>query len=120
MAQLNIYYRPVWTCGRYNEKAQATIYYNLITGISYYFESYSAKVIGEILSVPRNHIVNTEDISRRLNISTVSLNPFFNQLEQLGLLSSVVPSKDIISEYRKRVSSYNCQQAQLNIPSISN
>lgn len=114
MAQLNTYYRPVWTCGRYNEKAQVTICYNLIAGISYYFESYSAKVIGEILSVPRNHIVNTENISKKLNISTESLNPFFEQLEQLGLVSSIAPSKDIISEYRKRVSIYNCQQTQIN------
>lgn len=118
MAQLNTYYRPVWTCGRYNEKAQVTICYNLIAGISYYFESYSAKVIGEILSVPRNHIVNTENISKKLNISTESLNPFFEQLEQLGLVSSIAPSKDIISEYRKRVNIYNCQQTQINKPSI--
>ena len=46
MTQTNIYYRPIWTCGRYNEKAQAAIYYNLIAGMSYFFESYSAMVIG--------------------------------------------------------------------------
>lgn len=62
--------------------------------------------------------MNTENISKKLNISTESLNPFFEQLEQLGLVSSIVPSKDIISEYRKRVSIYNCQQTQINKPSI--
>lgn len=118
MAQLNTYYRPVWTCGRYNEKAQATIYYNLITGVSYYFESYSAKVIGEILSTPRNHIITIENISKKLNISIESLNPFFEELEQLGLLSTVIPTTNIISEYRRRVSAYNCQQAQINTSSI--
>lgn len=118
MAQLNTYYRPAWTCGRYNEKAQATIYYNLITGVSYYFESYSAKVIGEILSTPRNHIITIENISKKLNISIESLNPFFEELEQLGLLSSVIPTTNTISEYRRRVSAYNFQQAQINTSSI--
>lgn len=58
----NTYYRPVWTCGRYNEKAQAAIYYNLIAGMSYFFESYSAMVIGEILTIPRNGEFSLETI----------------------------------------------------------
>ena len=112
MTQPNIYYRPVWTCGRYNEKAQAAIYYNLIAGMSYFFESYSAMVIGEILSVPRNGEMNLEDISKRLNIAKESIAPFFEQLEQIGIVSSVLPTDDIIADYRKRVSKYNCQQEQ--------
>ena len=108
----NYYYRPVWTCGRYNEKAQVAIFYNLIAGISYFFESYSAKVIGEILSVPRNGEVCVDEVSRKLNIADESLKPFFTQLEQLGIVSSVFPSKEIIADYRKRVSEYNCKQSQ--------
>jgi hypothetical protein len=57
----NIYFRPIWTCGRYNENAQAAILYNLIAGMSYFFESYSAMVIGEILSAPRNGEMNWYD-----------------------------------------------------------
>ena len=98
MTQPNIYYRPVWTCGRYNEKAQAAIYYNLIAGMSYFFESYSAMVIGEILSVPRNGEMNLEDISKRLNIAKESIAPFFEQLEQIGIVSSVLPTDDIIAD----------------------
>ena len=112
MTQMNIYYRPIWTCGRYNEKAQAAIYYNLIAGMSYFFESYSAKVIGEILSVPRNGTVNLETIGKKLNISMESLVPFFQQLEQMGIVSSVFSTEEIIADYRKRVSEYNCQQEQ--------
>ena len=57
----NIYFRPIWTCGRYNENAQAAILYNLIAGMSYFFECYSAMVIGEILSAPRNGEMNWYD-----------------------------------------------------------
>ena len=81
----NIYFRPIWTCGRYNENAQAAILYNLIAGMSCFFESYSAMVIGEILSAPRNGEMNLEDIAKRLNIAMESLTPFFQQLEQMGI-----------------------------------
>lgn len=106
------YYRPVWTCGRYNEKAQAAIYYNLIAGMSYFFESYSAMVIGEILAVPRNGKLNLDAISAKLNIAMESLVPFFEQLEQMGIISSVLPTEEMIADYRSRVSEYNCKQQQ--------
>ena len=112
MTENNKYYRPVWTCGRYNEKVQAAIYYNLIASMSFFFESYSAMVIGEILSVPRNGEMDIEQISKRLNIAMESLVPFFQQLEQMGIVSSVLPTDDIIADYRRRVSEYNCQQTQ--------
>ena len=112
MNQSNTYYRPIWTCGRYNEKAKAAIYYNLIAGMSYFFESYSAMVIGEILAVPRNGIMSIEAIATKLNIAMESLVPFFEQLEQMGIVSSVLPTDEIIADYRKRVSEYNCQQQQ--------
>ncbi len=106
------YYRPIWTCGRYNEKAQAAIYYNLITGMSYYFESYSAMVIGEILSVERNSGFSIKNISTKLNIAMESLIPFFKELETMGIVSSIYPTKEIIDSYRKRVYDYNCSQEQ--------
>ena len=106
------YFRPVWTCGRYDEKAQAAIYYNLIAGMSYFFESYSAMVIGEILTVPRNGKVKLDAIAEKLNIAMESLVSFFEQLEQMGIVSSVLPTEEMIADYRKRVSEYNCQQQQ--------
>lgn len=106
------YYRPVWTCGRYNDKAQVAIFYNLIAGMSYFFESYSAMVIGEILSFPRNGEFYLETIASKLNIAMDSLYPFFQQLEQMGIVSSVLPTEEIIADYRKRVSEYNCLQEQ--------
>ena len=112
MNQTNIFYRPVWTCGRYNEKAQAAIYYNLIAGMSYFFESYSAMVIGEILAVPRNRMIYLDVIATKLNIAMESLVPFFGQLEQMGIVSSVLPTDEMIADYRKRVSEFNCHQQQ--------
>ena len=112
MKEHNKYYRPIWTCGRYNDKAQAAIYYNLIAGMSYFFESYSAMVVGEILSVPRNGEFSIEAIAAKLNIAMESLEPFFVQLEQMGIVSSVFPTEEIVVDYRKRVSEYNCQQQQ--------
>jgi len=91
---------------------QAAIYYNLITGMSYFFESYSAMVIGEILSIPRNGKLRLDDIATKLNIAMDSLVPFFEQLEQMGIVSSVLPTEELIADYRKRVSEYNCQQQQ--------
>ena len=110
MKQKRIYYRPIWTCGRYNAKAQVAIYYNLIAGMSYYFESYSAMVIGEILAVPRNGKLDLDAIAAKLNIAMESIAPFFQQLEHMGIVSSVYPTDEIIADYRKRVSEYNCQQ----------
>ena len=107
-----IFYRPIWTCGRYNEKAQAAIYYNMIAGMSYFFESYSAMVVGEILSVPKNGSFSIEQIATKLNIAMESLTPFFQQLEQMGIVSSVLPTKEDIADYRRRVSEYNCHQQQ--------
>lgn len=112
MTHKGVYYRPIWTCGRYNEEAQVAIYYNLITGMSYFFESYSAMVIGEILSFPKNNEFYTDHIATKLNIALESIEPFFQQLEQMGIVSSVFPSEEVIADYRRRVAEYNCQQQQ--------
>ena len=112
MTTNGLYYRPCWTCGRYNDKAQVAIYYNLITGMSYYFENYSAMVIGEILSHPRNGKFILEELATTLNIAMDSLVPFFQQLEGIGIVSSVFPSEEVIADYRSRASEYNRQEGQ--------
>ena len=47
-----VYYRPEWTCGRYNKEFKVAIYYNLIEGMSYFFENDSAEIVGRVLSIP--------------------------------------------------------------------
>lgn len=54
MKKQELYYRPEWTCGRYDRENKATIMYNLIEGMSFYYEDITAEVIGCILSVERN------------------------------------------------------------------
>ena len=58
----HIYYRPEWTCGRYNPQSQVALMYNLIEGKSFFFESHSAAVIAEILSTHRNDILDISDM----------------------------------------------------------
>ena len=103
----DVYYRPIWTCGRYNKQSNVAIFYNLIAGFSYFFEDHSAMVIGLILDIPRNGTVSIGTISEKLNINMESLKPFFNQLETLGLISSVYTSNDVVANYRSRIREYN-------------
>ena len=57
-----IYYRPNWTCGRYNVEHKAAIYYHLLEGMSYFFEDYSALVVSKLLDTPRNRPISVIDI----------------------------------------------------------
>lgn len=52
-----LYYRPEWTCGRYHEVAKVALCYNLIEGMSYFFEGDSAKI-------PRRRSDNSPTVSR--------------------------------------------------------
>lgn len=103
----NEYYRPEWTCGRYNEEHKVALFYNLISGYSYFFEDASAMVIGKVLASPRNGCFCLGELSEQLNIALTSLQPFLQTLEEVGLVSSVPITADIIADYRRRVSAYN-------------
>lgn len=104
MATYKLYYRPEWTCGRYNKEHQATLYYNLIEGMSYYFEDFSAMVMGCILSVPRNESFSISQLAESTGIAIESLEPFMEQLLSLGMITTHKPDEDYIKEYRKRTS----------------
>lgn len=93
-------YRPEWTCGKYNKEHKCAIYYNLIEGISYYFEDESAEIINEILSVGRNGSIDMIELSKKLKISEKSLVPFFEVLKEKNLLIPAVYSKVDIMVYR--------------------
>ena len=74
----HIYYRPAWTCGRYNKDKAVAIYYNLIEGFSYFFEEYSAVVIGFILSIKRNNSFTLDEISEKTGFAKENLLDFLN------------------------------------------
>lgn len=103
-----MYYRPIWTCGRYDKYANVSIYYNLIEGVSYFFEDYSALVIGTILSLGRNSSITIDDLSKRTDISIDSLVPFMAELEGLNLVTTKSFTSIDVAEYRGKISAYKC------------
>ncbi|MEQ2516539.1 radical SAM protein [Bacteroides zhangwenhongii] len=106
----SIYYRPRWTCGRYNSANNVALIYNLIEGVSYYFEDYSALVIGVILSINRDKYITLEDLSKETDIDTNSLELFLNELVDLGLVTTELYTSTKILAYRKRISIHRCSQ----------
>lgn len=112
MVKRRIFYRPEWTCGKYNKEHQCAIYYNLIEGISYYFEDESADIIDEILSAGRNGLIDVETISKKLNICEKSILDFFEVLKEKKLLISVIYSKKDIMEYRSMCKGLRKEEAK--------
>ena len=62
------YIRPNWTCGRYNAEKHVALMYNLLAGYSYFFEFYSADVIGRVLLTQRNGEVSAEKVAAETEI----------------------------------------------------
>lgn len=104
---MNTFYRPEWTCGRYDEIHRVAIFYNLIEGMTYFFEDYSADVVGIILSLGKNGCMSITDLSFKSNLSEENLKPFLKELEQLHLLTISCPSKSDIDAYRYSVANKN-------------
>lgn len=109
----NRYYRPAWTCGRYSErnatlgKKHVAIMYNLIEGISNFFEDYSADVIKYVLAVGRNEKVEADEVSAATGIDIESIDNFFQLLVKNGLLCTHIFSKQEELDYRKAVHENN-------------
>lgn len=101
-----IYYRPEWTCGRYNKEANVAIYYNLIEGISYFFEDDSAEIVGRLLDTPRNTCLSVQMLSEETDTAMESLIPFLEELTKYGLLTSAEITQESIKNYRQIVSHY--------------
>ena len=101
MENNDIFYRPPWTCGKYNADKHVAIMFNLLERMSYFFEAESADVIGLVLSAGRGGQVSVEEISDRLMIGTISIESFFEQLNSLHLLSDQVITAEMTVEYRK-------------------
>lgn len=95
-----MYYRPQWTCGRYNSQKNVALMYNLIEGMSYFFENESSLVIGAILSIKRCTVFTLEEISEQTNIDIDSLQPFIDELLTVGLITKKIPDNEYISNYR--------------------
>ena len=95
--------RPIWTCGKYSETGKVAIYYNLLDGVSYLFEDYSALVVSLLLALPRNGSTTVEEIAQETGIAIESLSPFLHQLIDLQLIANHEPTNDEIESYRKSI-----------------
>ena len=96
----DVYYRPPWTCGKYNADKHVAIMFNLIEGFDYFFEKEAADIIGLILSVGKNGMISASKVSDNMQIVLPSINGFFGKLVKYGLLSQVPISESIITEYK--------------------
>lgn len=94
----------MWTCGRYNAHKHVAIMYNLIAGYSYFFESHSADVVGELLKVGRNEAISVEDIVAKTGIAEESILSFFKTLKLEGLLTTFVPTEKEVAKLRHNLS----------------
>ena len=94
------YLRPSWTCGRYDSKSRSAIYYNLLSGFSFYYEEDSADVIGIILSQGRNKIFTNEQLSKMSGICQDDIDGFLKDLCNYGLLTTDIPTTETIQRYR--------------------
>ena len=93
-------YRPVWTCGRYDDISRSAILYNLLEGINYFFEDHSAVIVGKILSLERGGGISVTDLSSKTEVPKDLLFPFLHELRQMGLVSFVPMTTELINKYR--------------------
>lgn len=98
-----MFYRPVWTSGRYDSKTHSAIFYNLLSGISYFFEDVSADVISYVLKAGRNGVVDMVGLCRELDLDVNDLTEFFSQLNQIGLISTEILNKSTVEAERRRM-----------------
>lgn len=116
MTQNDVFYRPIWTVGRFSERnallgrKHVAIMYNLIKGESNFFEDYSADVIRHVLAVGRNGCINIETVAEVTGIDGESVRNFFQLLVQNGLLCTHLYSKQEETDYRKAIRKNNIQQ----------
>lgn len=94
------YYRPEWTCGRYSPKHHVALMYNLIEGISFFFEAESALIVGIILSHSRNAKIDIDKMLHKCSIERSIILEFLEELYDVGLLSKETPTPQIIKNYR--------------------
>lgn len=107
MYYMTSFYKPEWTCGRYNPKRRVALMYNLIVGESFFFEDFSAVIISFILSLPSNSKLEVDNLVKLTNLQKDEIFSFLEELYDAGLLTKQVPSSEMISHIRKQVSLAN-------------
>lgn len=109
---MKTYYRPIWTSGRYDVDTHSAIFYNLLSGMSFFFEDKSADVIGAILSSGRNGVINVTEIKNTTELDLPTIESFFCLLLDVGLLANTYPDMKIIKDERNKWSKIRSQSHQ--------
>ena len=104
------FFRPRWTCGRYNAEKHVAIMYNLLAGYSFFFESYSADVIGLILTAKRDSEIAINNIAEMTGIAIESITPFFKLLFEQGLLIDHIYNKEEVENLRHQLATIKKSQ----------
>ena len=107
---MGIYYRPKWTCGRYNASKRVALMYNLLEGMCYFFEEMSAEIVNIILNAPKDSEINVAPIINRIPLDTSEITIFLDHLQSIGLLTSNIPTNEDVRNYRKQILTLNHQQ----------
>lgn len=113
-----MYYRPQWTCGRYNELKNVALIYNLIEGVSYFFEDYSAVIVNEILCTEKVQRIRVANIIKDLPFTEEEIVAFLDELVSYGLVLRFVPDGLFVKEYRDRVASLRQKGANVSVSYI--
>lgn len=106
----NTFYRPRWTCGRYNAEKRVAVMYNLLAGFSYFFESYSADVVNQFLKAGRDGKIKLEDVANQTGIAIDSILTFCHVFLEKGLLTEHVFTNEEVSHLRHSLSIQKRQQ----------
>lgn len=97
---MKAFYRPEWTCGRYDLEHRVALMYNLMVGENFFFENLSAQVIGHILGLKKNSEINIKEISSVIKLPEETIVNFLNQLCKVGLIINKIPNNTEIPVLR--------------------
>ena len=86
--------------------------------MSYFLEGDSADVLEPIIRLKPNDYIIFEDWCKITKTAVESLEPFAKQLEQLGFISTIPVTDDVIADYRKRQSEWRCQETQTEVLTV--
>lgn len=102
MTNSNTYYRAIWCTGRYDKINRAAIIFNLLEGLSFFFEDETAELIGAILSSKRGEPISLLRISDAISCEKENLISFFEELVHVGILTKNSFRTKDLEEYRNK------------------